>query len=211
VLRDKTERPEAVESGVVKLVGAALHNPTQLEFNVRLDPAAYAAMFDLPCPLFWFPCWHTTEQRQSGADGSFYWLPHREALSGISAGLANYFAYMFAKSAHPKWLRAMSAMPPAAAWEKVLGEKRGMWSTASQFAAAGLGVTKDGGIVPARDAGDMAVFRLTPVEAACADDGRTTWARSEKETGRWMLAVTDPARYPAAMTRAVATLFKSFA
>ena len=67
-------------------------NPTQLEFNVRLDPAAYAALFDLPGPLFWFPCWHTTEQRQSGADGSFYWLPHREALSGISAGLANYFA-----------------------------------------------------------------------------------------------------------------------
>jgi hypothetical protein len=182
-------------------------NPKQLEFNVRLDAAAYAAMFDLPCPLFWFPCWHTTEQRQSGPDGSFYWLPHRETLAGLSSGLANYFAYLFDKSANPKWLRAMTAMPPEPLWQTVLGGKRGMWSTASQFAAAGLAVTKDGEIAPARDAGDAAVFRLTPVQVACADDGRTTWARSEQETGRWMLSITDTARYPAAMTRAVSELF----
>lgn len=186
-------------------------NPAQLEFNVRLDPAAYAAMFDLPCPLYWFPCWHTTERRESGADGSFYWLPHAEALGGISAGLANYFAYLFDKSANPKWLRAMKAMPPASSWEKILKEKRGMWSTASQLAAAGLSVTKDGEIVPAMDAGGAAVFAVTLVESSCADDGRTTWRRAEAPTGRWMLSVTDPDRYPAAMTRAVAALFKAFA
>ena len=201
-------------AGVYLNSGSAHDNPAnaaQLEFNVRLDPAAYAAMFDLPCPLFWFPCWHATEQRQSGADGSFYWLPHGEALAGISAGLANYFAYMFDKSANTKWLRAMRAMPPAASWDKILKEKRGMWSTASQFAAAGLAVTKDGEIAPARDCGDAAVFRMRPVAAACADDGRTTWKIAEEETGRWMLSVTDVARYPAAMTRALGTLFKEFA
>ena len=186
-------------------------NPAQLEFNVRLDPAAYAAMFDLPCPLYWFPCWHTTETRQSGADGSFYWLPHREALGDISSGLAAYFAYMFDKSANPKWLRAMKDMPPGATWEKILKEKRGMWSTASQFAAAGLSVTKEGEIVLDKDAGRAAVFAVLPVEVSCADDGRTAWRRVDAPTGRWMLSVTDPARYPAAMTRAVATLLKAFA
>ena len=185
-------------------------NPAQLEFNVRLDPAAYAAMFDLPCPLYWFPCWHVTETRQSGASGSFYWLPHREALTGISAGLSNYFAHMFDKSTNPKWLRAMKTMPPAASWEKILKEKRGMWSTASQFAAAGLTVTRQGEIVSANDGGDVSVFKLVPVAATCADDGRTVWKPVEETTGRWMLSVTDVARYPAAMTRAVATLFKTF-
>jgi hypothetical protein len=200
-------------AGVSLNSGSAHDNPAkpeQLEFNVKLDPAAYAAMFDLPCPLHWFPCWHTTEQRQSGAEGSFYWLPHREALAGVSTGLANFFAYMFEKSANPKWLRAMKSQPPAEAWEKILKEKRGMWSTASQFAAAGLAVTIEGEIVPAKDAGDAAVFKLLPVEASCADDGRTTWQLSEKETGRWMLSVADVARYPAAMTQAVATLLKTF-
>ena len=201
-------------AGVSLNSGSAHDNPAkpeQLEFNVKLDPAAYAAMFDLPCPLYWFPCWHTTEQRQSGAEGSFYWLQHRDALAGLSAGLANFFAYMFEKSSNPKWLRAMKSQPPASSWEKILGDRRGMWSTASQFAAAGLTVTKEGVIAPAKDAGDAAVFKLLPVEATCADDGRTTWRHSEQATGRWMLSVTDVARYPAAMTRAVATLFKEFA
>jgi len=183
-------------------------NPAQLEFNVRLDPAAYAAMFDLPCPLYWFPCWHTTERRESGSDGSFFWLQHREAFAGISAGLSNYFAYMCDKSANAKWLRAMKTMPSATTWEKILGEKRGMWSTASQFSAAGLTVTKEGEIVSAKDAGSAAVFAVTPIEANCADDGRTTWRRVDAPTGRWMLSVTDVTRYPAAMTRAIGTLFK---
>ena len=200
-------------AGVYLNSGSAHDNPAspqQLEFNVRLDPAAYAAMFDLPCPLFWFPCWHTTEQRQSGTDGSFYWLPHAEALAGVSAGLANYFAYMFGKSSAPKWLRAMKAMPPAETWAGILQVKRGMWSTASQLAAVGLTVTEGGEIVSAAEAESAAVFVVTPVQAACADDGRTTWQRADAPTGHWMLSVTDPARYPAAMTRAVAALFKAF-
>jgi len=200
--------------GVYLNSGSAHDNPAkpgQLEFNVKLDPAAYAATFDLPCPLFWFPCWHTTERRESGPDGSFYWLPHADALGGVSAGLANYFAYMFEKSATPKWLREMKAMPAAETWTRILKENRGMWSTASQFAAAGLTVTRDGEIVSATDAGQTAVFAVTPVAATCADDGRTTWKRAAEPTGHWMLSVTDPARYPAAMTRAVAALFKTFA
>ena len=197
-------------AGIYLNSGSAHDNPakpSQLEFNVYLDPAAYAAMFDLPCPLYWFPCWHTTEVRQSGESGSFYWLPHREALAQASPGLANFFAYMFEKSTNARWLRAMKNPPKAEAWQKFLEGKRGMWSTASQFVAAGLTVTRDGKIVPATEAGDAAVFKMQPVEVTCADDGRTTWRPSEKDTGRWMLKVTDVAHYPTAMTRAVADLF----
>lgn len=204
--------------------GSAHDNPArpeQLEFNVRLDPAAYAAMFDLPCPLYWFPCWNVTEVRESGESGSFYWLPHREALAEISDAAANLFAYMFGKSTEPKWLRAMNSPPPADAWEKILDGQRGMWSTASLFAAAGLTVTRDGDIVSCAEAGDSAVFRLKPVQVTCADDGRTTWrermppapaaaSTTSTASARWMLSVTDVARYPGAMTRAVQALFKTF-
>ena len=184
-------------------------NPGTLEFNVRLDPAAYAAMFDLPCPLYWYPCWNTVERRESGTDGSFYWLSHREALSDISSGATSYFRYMFGKSTEPKWLRAMEKQPEdMEAWETILEGKRGMWSTASQFTAAGLTVMKDGTIVPATKADSEAVFEMTPVEVTCEDDGSLIWKRTDKPTGRWMLRVTDVARYPAAMTKAVSTLFK---
>ncbi len=199
-------------SGVYLNSGSAHDNPSkpaQLEFNVRLDPAAYAAMFDLPCPLYWFPCWHTTEVRQSGESGSFYWLPHRETLAKASPGLAHFFTHMFEKSTNPKWLRAMKTPPKAETWRKILEGKRGMWSTASQFVAAGLTVTHDGNLVPAAGAGDAAVFKMQAVEVTCADDGRTTWRPADKDTGRWMLRVTDVEKYPAAMTRAVAELFST--
>jgi len=199
-------------AGVYLNSGAAHDNPEKpgvLEFNVRLDPTAYAAMFDLPCPLYWYPCWNTVEQRNSGMDGSFYWLPHRETLSAISSGAASYFSYMFGRSTDPKWLRSMEKSPTdAEVWETMLDRQRGMWSTASQFTAAGLSVLKDGSIVPAAKAGSEAVFEMTPVEVNCADDGNITWKRVDKPTGRWMLRVTDIARYPPAMTTAVATLFK---
>ena len=207
-------------AGVYLNSGSARDNPTrpeQLEFNVRLDAAAYAAMFDLPCPLYWFPCWNVTEVRESGESGSFYWLPHRDALAGISPAAANFFAYMFGKSTEPKWLRAMDAPPPADAWEAILAARRGMWSTASLFAAAGLTVTREGDIVPACGAGDSAVFRLKPIQVTCADDGRTTWRELPVEAAsdagqsapRWMLSISDVPKYPAAMTRSVQTLFQT--
>jgi hypothetical protein len=207
-------------AGVYLNSGSAHDNPArpaQLEFNVALDPAAYAAMFDLPCPLTWFPCWHVTEVRESGESGSFYWLPHRDALAGISDAAANFFAYMFGKSTEPKWLRAMNSPPPADAWEKILSGRRGMWSTASLLAATGLTVTRDGDIVPSAEAGDSAVFRLKQVEVTCADDGQTTWqdralpspSAAGGASKRWMLSVCDVTRYPVAMTRAVRTLFKT--
>ena len=177
-----------------------------LESNVSYGPSAYAAMFDLPCPLYWCPCWHTLELRESGQDGSFYWLSQREALSNLSTGAANYFDYMFRKSSEPQWLKLLDKPVDAERWEKILNEKRSMWSTASQFLLAGLTVTKDGTIVPASEAGDNAVFKMTPVEVTCTDAGRTTWKRTDKRTGRWMLHVTDVASYPSAITKAVASL-----
>jgi len=200
-------------AGVYLNSGSAYDNPAKpegLEFNVKLDPAAYAALFDLPCPLYWCPCWHTTEVRQSGVKGSFYWLPHRDVLTAVSPGLANFFAYMFEKSTNPKWLRAMQKPPADDVWQKILSDRRGMWSTASQFAAAGLTVTRDGRILPVTEARESAVFRLVPVEITCADNGRTTWKESVAGTGRFMLTIDDVERYPAAMTRAVKTLFAEF-
>ncbi len=200
--------------------GSAHENPERpdrLEFNVALDPAAYAAMFDLPCPLSWFPCWHVTEVREPGESGSFYWLPHRDALAGISDSAAHFFAYMFSRSTEPKWLRAMASPPPGDVWDKILAGRRGMWSTASLLTAAGLAVTRDGDLVPGAEANDAALFRLKPVEVTCTDDGRTAW-RERPPAGegtpgramRRMLSVADVARYPAAMTRAVQTLFATF-
>ena len=199
-------------AGVYLNSGAAYGQPEKpevLEFNVKLDKAAYAAMFKLPCPLYWFPCWHTVETRVSGKEGTFFKMTHREALGGISNELATYFQFMFDRGWNPKWLRSMKTAPDATAWEATLGRTREMWSATSQFIVAGLTVTRDGAIVPLEQAGADAIFRMRPVAVTCNDAGHTTWQYQEKETGVWKLSISDANLYPSAMTKAIATLLKS--
>ena len=182
-------------------------SPEILEHNVKINPAAYAAMFDLPCPLYWFPCWHFTEQRQSGEWGTFYWMPHRDVFAEVeSTPLLGYFWYMFSRAESPLWLRITLTPPPDAEWNKVLEGRRGMWYPASFFLIAGLTVTKTGKIVPTAEAGDDALFRMEHVKVQCEDNGRLTWVLSKEPTGCQVFHVLDVPSYPAAMTEAVRTL-----
>ncbi|MHC4147365.1 MAG: nucleoside hydrolase, partial [Planctomycetota bacterium] len=37
---------------------------SKLEYNVTLDKYAFAAIFDLPCPVYWMPCFEDMESRR---------------------------------------------------------------------------------------------------------------------------------------------------
>lgn len=194
--------------------GGARENPEQpgtLEFNARLNPVAFASLFSLGAPLYWYPCWDIVEKRQSGPNGTFYWLPHRDAFAGISKRLKNFFVFMFDQTESAKWLHALDAEVDDQHWEAILTDQRGMWSTASILRAARQTVTRDGDIVPVDsiDPKDE-LYRMEPVEITCAPNGRTDWKPAEQETGRKMFHLLDPQRYPGAMTRAVNTLLKEF-
>jgi hypothetical protein len=198
-------------AGVYLNAGATHQNsPDQLEMNVKLNPAAYAAMFDLPCPLYWFPCWHLTEERQPGEYGTFYWLQHADAFENVRSPLISYFWYMFSKSQDPFWLRMLRAMPPEDKWNDILKGRRGMWSTASILMTAGLTVTQSGEIAPVEKAGDNALFRMEHVNVQCEDNGYVKWELTDKPGNRYLFHIRDVAVYPAAMSKAVNSLFKAF-
>ena len=186
-------------------------HPETLEWNVRLNPLAYATLFSLPCPLKWYPCWDIVERRVSGEWGTFYWLEHAEAFDGISDRLKNFFAYMFEETASPLWLKKLDEKIDDNRWGKILADKRGMWSTASLLDAANLAVTRDGDIAAV---GEIApadtLYRMENVAVTCSADGRTEWKESSEPTGVTMFHLLAPELYPAAMTRAVHTLLKEF-
>jgi hypothetical protein len=190
--------------------GSHQSDPDMLEFNVKLNPVAYAALFDLPCPIYWFPCWHLTEERISGEWGTFYWMPHKEAFENVNSSIIPFFWYMFSQSQDPHWLRMLSAMPPEAEWSKILKERRGMWSTASLLMLAGLTVTKSGKIVSAEETGENVLFRMEPVKVQCEENGHMVWALTDKPTNSFIFHVLDVAAYPAAMTKTVNTLLCAF-
>lgn len=181
----------------------------ELEYNVRLNPSSYASVFDLPCPIYWCPCWHQTEQRQVGVNGTWYSFVQNDVFATINDPLCNYFLYMLSRSADPKYLRYLN-QPTDAALKAEFGQKtRSMWSTAAILHAAGMGVDAVGGLMP-NDQITQPVFEFIPVSLTCADDGQTTWRPTDPNTGRYIFQLRRPDLYQTAMTTALSNLLSKF-
>ncbi len=193
----------------------------RLEYNVALDPASYAAMFDLPCPLYWLPCFEVAPG--DGAPwavaefGTFYRFPQKDLWPRLSPRLRNYFAFMLkqgesdrsdqaeADALRPNWLRYLDGPNEEALLERQGARFRNMWSTAGFFHAAGLEVAGDGTVGP-RGRGASPVYTLDPVRVRCGADGITEWSPDAGSKDRFIFHVRDKERYAAAMTAALGGL-----
>jgi len=197
----------------------------RLEYNVNLDPVSYAAMFDLPCPLYWLPCFEVAPGGgvpfASGEFGTFYRFAQTDLFSRLSPRLQNYFAFMLkqgesdrahhseADALSPSWLRALEAPPDEALLERQGALARNMWSTAGFFHAAGLSVTGSGGLVGHDDSAAEPVYTFDPIRVRCGADGVTEWSPDPGSRGRFIIHVRDQERYPAAMTAALGEILSS--
>jgi hypothetical protein len=182
-------------------------NVTEVEYNVKLNRHAYAAMFDVPCPLYWLPC------RQEPYDGNVhewasYWrFRQADVLSGLSLPLQRYFASVLAKVAGNAWLSTIRANSLDNLIPSFIDD-RNMWCTAGFLHAAGRGVDLEGAIVPLGKEGAAEVFSFEPVSVTCSDEGETAWHPDPSSTDRYIFHVTDVAHYQAAMTSALVTLLR---
>jgi hypothetical protein len=171
----------------------------KIEWNVGLEPAAYAAMFDIPCPIYWMPC----------INGTYYNFRQDAILPHLSDEVQNYFAYMFARKTDHNWLAYLTDPKD----QKLLGEQggktRNMWCTAGFFHAAGQTVLGDGKIVDLRRAKDKGVFAFEPCRIECDDAGRTKWTPDPNSSDRFIFRVRDKENYGPATTVAMKSLLTS--
>ncbi|MDW8322034.1 MAG: nucleoside hydrolase [Armatimonadota bacterium] len=180
------------------------------EYNVALDPVAYRALFDLPCPLYWLPCFEDYEGEWRVRRYATYWrFRQEEVLPALSPRMQNFFLYMFERLRETDWLRYLYRQPDAALLHRYGQQERNMWSVPSFLHAAGLTVTVAGEVVPSRAAGDSAVYAFQPVRLSCDENAVTTWQPDPRSTNRYMFLVRDIERYQSAMTRAMRTLLAS--
>lgn len=184
----------------------------RLEYNVGLDPANYAAVFQAPCPVYWLPCFEflSADPKQMwrvAEYGSFFRFRQSEILPQLSARLQAYFFAMYAggKTGNGLWLQQLAALPAPDMAAAEGARDRNMWCTAGFLHAAGLTVTPSGEIRPrAEEAG--AVFRFEPVRVTCSPAGVTTWHSDPQSKNRFLLRVTDVEHYATAMTAALRSL-----
>ena len=184
----------------------------QREYNVALDPTSYAAMFDMPCPVYWLPCFEEVGSPQGGGHrvatyGSFYRFRQGEILPCLSERVQNYFMAMYAggKTADGLWLQQLAAPKNAEALAGQGNRERNMWCTAGFLHAVGLTVTKSGEIVPPKSAKEP-VFVFDPIRVNCSADGVTEWSNDPRSRNRFILRVTDVECYQSAMTAALKSL-----
>jgi len=178
-----------------------------LEYNVTLDPAAYRALFDLPCPVYWLPCFEDYEGEWRVRRYGTYWrFRQEEVLPSLSPRMQNFFLYMFQRVRETDWLRYLYRQPDASLIQQYSQQERNMWSVVSFLHVAGLTVTTTGEVVPMKAAGDSAVYAFQPVRISCNENAVATWHPDSRSANRYMFMVRDLEHYQSAMTRALRTL-----
>ena len=164
----------------------------RLEYNVAIDPVSYAMIFDLPCPVYWMPCFEVEpgpgdESFAVGTYGTFYRFQQKEILPRLSNRVQNYFAFMFqqgfpersAQKDRPaafrsNWLHYLEGAKDQDLLARQGDQYRNMWCTGGFLHAAGLGVDSEGRLVPLHEL-KSPLFTFDPIRVECDVNGVTAW------------------------------------
>jgi len=80
---------------------------TNRGWNVNYDPAAFEAIFELPCPIYWLPCkmkYDSDKQAiiSKGEFASHYSMKQKDVLPFLSPNTQKFFAYMYRDGMYQK-------------------------------------------------------------------------------------------------------------
>jgi hypothetical protein len=177
----------------------------KLEYNVKLNPLAYAAIFDAPCPVYWMPCMTKTNIMEVGEYGTYYSFIQKEILPDLPLKLQNFFLFMFGQKRSHEWFSYLNGTPEQELLTQFSNSLRRMWCTAGFIHAAGNKVTAEGEIVPLNSEKES-VFCFLPVKTSCNDLGFVDWELDNTARNRYIFHVNNRANYSTAMTIAMKQL-----
>jgi len=181
----------------------------RLEYNVTLDKPAYEAIFDLPCPLYWMPCFESLDRQDSSRApefGTYYRFRQSEILPNLSKRVQNYFAYMFARRTDHNWLAALEGELDEPLLAEVATKDRNMWCTAGFFHVAGYTITSDGSTPKHGAATEGTVFTFDPIKITGMSPGGNEWVPDPSSTQRFIFHVRDVDHYRSATMKAMKAL-----
>jgi len=181
----------------------------ELEYNVQRDVAAYRAMFGLPCPLYWLPCFQDPRRGEVTEWGTLWWFRQSQILEGLGPALQRYFAYALGRADRLGWFQYLRGGEPQAAMDELGEDIRSMWSTAGLLHAAGMTVGPGGELVALGTPAIDPVFEFVPVRVRCSEGGQTRWDRHVASDNRYLFRVRHPDLYCEAMRRALDAVLQS--
>ena len=178
----------------------------ELEYNVRLDEAAFRALFQVKCPLYWAPCFEKLGVEWTIAKHGTWWkFQQSEIMDHLSPRLQNYFLSMFERKEDSDWLEHLIRPVQPDVYANFARQYRNMWCTAALLHAAGRTVDRTGKIGDRSAAADS-VFSFTPIRSTCDSDFVTSWSPAPDATDRYIFNNTDLEHYQSAMQAALLAL-----
>jgi hypothetical protein len=195
---------------------------SRLEYNVVLDTASYGEIFEIPCPVYWLPCFEVVpgpngEPPVAGPYGTYYQFEQKEILPKLSARMRNYFAFVFQQglperprqkaeeALRPNWWHYLEGPNDRDFLSRVGDLPRNMWCTGGFLHAAGLAVDSGGKFAPTGEI-DSPLFTFDPVRVRCNAEGVTAWSPDPQSQNRFLFHVRDELKYRDAMTAAMRNL-----
>ena len=182
---------------------------SKLEYNVKLSIPSYKSIFDIPCPLYWMPCFEeikALDQLVVREFGTHYKFRQNEILPFLTKKMRNYFVYMFGRYTGHNWLRYLNGENEMEKLAQFGEHKRHMWCTAGFLHAAGYTVDSVGHIDSLDKSGIDSVFTFEPIRVTCDENGVTEWRMESDAKDRFIFHVLDTKNYQQAMTKAMKTL-----
>ena len=184
-------------------------NAVKLEYNVSLEAPAYSEIFQIPCPVYWMPCFEEmgNQEEQPVRDyGTHYHFLQKEILPFLSGNVQDFFAYLFGRFTEQTLPLKMKAEQRKELLQQAGDAIRHMWCTAGFLHAAGYGVDREGALLERSDGEGKSVFSFDPVRIRCDEKGVTEWTPDAKAATRFIFHVRDRENYARAMTQAMKTL-----
>ena len=196
------------------LLNAGSTAKTKLEWNVDLDLHAFKRLWKSGLRIHWYPC--ATERGAFDEEHEYgtHWKATPESLlRALSPSLQAWFGYSLSGNHRGDIIRSLQEVEHGAAWERILSEKRSMWSTASIVMAAGrtLAQTSDGWRFVAGGGTSISQWPmfLDPITASVRDDGHVDWQSTVGATKNWVFRRQPGRQYGVAMGEALHALLQS--
>ncbi len=208
--------PELVRSKTLSvLLNAGSTAGPKREWNVGLDPAAYAGLWNSGLPIHWYPC--ATERSAFNPDherGTYWKTTHRALFGNLAPPLRAWFRFGLTGEMRSDVIRALGEEGEPEVWDALLKESRNMWATASLVMAAGrvLAKTPQGWrFVPgsAWTDKDCWPWRLDPILASVNPEGQVQWQEVKHGGNAWLFGRQRGVAFGEAMAEALGALLAS--
>lgn len=197
---------------VLAFIGDAAEARSKDEYNVRLDPAAWARLLRSDLDLRWVPCFDGGAPRNDG-HASFWMAPRKACFETCAPEVQQFFLYCLKKKAEPPIAALREPVDPAERDWLLKGSKE-LWCTAIFTTLSGRLQVHDGKrwlvLPPERAAGlaERKVFGFSTVEVTASDDGSVRYGPGPGSRKVERFEVLDRERYAEAMTSMTAGLLE---